>query len=642
MSVREAVAPQVSTRFEGTAMAAPVRRFAVRSYSGALLIAGAAAIHFAVAPEHFQEYLPYGLFFVSLGLTQLGLAAALLIAPSRRLYVIASCANVAVIAIWLVSRTIGLPLGPDAGKPEPVGFIDLLASVMEAIAVLVLWRRIRIPVRSSRVGRIRLALTTTPALLAAVLAVFTGVGVAANPMMVAYNAAPAVPGQPSTSLVTLIAQPGSEPVDAFTLTAAPVRIGGQDAWAYNGTVPGPELRVTQGHRVRVTLVNHLPAATSIHWHGLIVPNAEDGVSGITQDAVHSGGTYTYEFVAKDAGTYWYHSHQDTSHQLIDGLFGAIVVEPRQGLVAVQNDYTVLVHHLPDASGIEVNGTPNLHLDAAPGDTVRLRLISAFEPESVSDLNPLMPVLVGAPYKVSALDGHDLNQPQELGPERILIGIGQRVDLVFTMPASGSVQLRGLTGSAPFFSFGAKPPTATVTIGDGPAPAAINLASLPRFDMTSYGMPAPDRVADAGHFDVVQQIVLRGGPGFRDGNLNFMDTFNGLASPNIPPIRVREGDLVRIRIVNPSRSYHPIHIHGHVFTVLARNGKPLTGSPVHLDTLLVPPGETWDVGFVADNPGIWMLHCHILNHGASGMSMTINYEGISSPFTMGVRSGNVPE
>jgi FtsP/CotA-like multicopper oxidase with cupredoxin domain len=489
---------------------------------------------------------------------------------------------------------------------------------------------------------VRLALTTTPALLAAALAVFVGAGTAANPMMVAYNAAPAVPGQPSTSLVTLTAQPGPEPVKAFTLTAAPARIGGQDAWAYNGSVPGPELRVTQGDRVRVTLVNHLPAATSIHWHGLSVPNAEDGVSGITQDAVPTGGTFTYEFVANDAGTYWYHSHQDTSRQLIDGLVGAIVVEPRQGLVATQHDYAVLVHELPDASGIEVNGTSNLHLDAAPGDTVRLRLISAFEPESISDLNPLTPVLVGAPYKVSALDGHDLNQPQDLGPEHIAMAIGQRVDLVFTMPASGSVQLRGLTGSAPFFSFGAKRPQATVTIGDGPAPAAINLASLPRFDLTSYGVPAPDRVADAGHFDVFQQIVLRGGPGFRDGDLNFMHTFNGHASPNIAPIRVREGDLVHIRIVNPSQGFHPIHVHGHVFTILARNGKPLSGSPVHLDTVLVPAGETWDVGFVADNPGIWMLHCHILEHAASGMSMTINYEGISSPFTMGARSGNVPE
>jgi len=80
----------------------------------------------------------------------------------------------------------------------------------------------------------------------------------------------------------------------------------------------------------------------------------------------------------------------------------------------------------------------------------------------------------------------------------------------------------------------------------------------------------------------------------------------------------------------------------VFTVLAKNGHPLTGSPVHTETVLVGPHETWDVAFRADNPGIWMLHCHILEHAAAGMSMTINYDGIYTPHTMGTRSGNIPE
>src|SRR5207245_1056004 len=108
------------------------------------------------------------------------------------------------------------------------------------------------------------------------------------------------------------AKPGSEPVKKFTRTAAIRNIGGHEAWTFNGTVPGPELRVKTGDRVIVTLVNHLPGATSIHWHGIIVPNAMDGVAGITQDAVKPGGTFTYEFVANEAGTYWYHSHQDTT------------------------------------------------------------------------------------------------------------------------------------------------------------------------------------------------------------------------------------------------------------------------------------------------------------------------------------------
>jgi FtsP/CotA-like multicopper oxidase with cupredoxin domain len=161
-------------------------------------------------------------------------------------------------------------------------------------------------------------------------------------------------------------------------------------------------------------------------------------------------------------------------------------------------------------------------------------------------------------------------------------------------------------------------------------------------MTNYGLPAPDPVLDATHFDVTRKIVLAGGPMFRDGTLDFADTFNGQAAPFVQPLHVRLGDLVRLHIVNRTGATHPIHIHGHVFTVLARNGIPIAGSPVHLDSIRVGPGESWDVGFVADNPGIWMLHCHVLVHAAGGMSMTINYDGIYTPYTMGTRSGNIPE
>jgi len=100
------------------------------------------------------------------------------------------------------------------------------------------------------------------------------------------------------------------------------------AWTYNGTVPGPELRVTEDDRVRVTLDNELPEATSIHLHGLRLPNAEDGVAGLTQDAIAPGGSFTYDFAAHDPGTYWYHSHQNTSKQIPRGLYGALVVEPK--------------------------------------------------------------------------------------------------------------------------------------------------------------------------------------------------------------------------------------------------------------------------------------------------------------------------
>ena len=608
--------------------------------SAALLTLCAASIHFAVAPLHLSEYVPYGVFFVCLGIAQVGLAVTILVAPRRSLFIAASIATIAVIGLWLASRTVGLPIAPVPWRPEAVGLSDVAATTLEAVAVIQFLLLIRRPRRPVRGGRIRVGLKMVPAFLLALLATYLGVGSGLAPMPVAYSAAPSVPGQPSTSVTDLVARYSHEPVESFYLTAAVTRIAGQEVWAYNGTVPGPELRVTQGDFVRITLINHLPRPTTIHWHGIRVPNAEDGVAGITQNAVLPGMAYTYDFVANDAGTFWYHSHQDTSNQLPRGLFGAIVVDPRGG-VGQTRDYSLVIHGLPDGNSIAVNGSTNLHLYAAPGETVRLRLINAADVTSSFEFAPKTPVLLGAPYVVAALDGHDLNEPQQLGPERIPLGMGQRADLVFTMPKTGAVRLAGLSGAAPFFPFGSPAPTATVTIGSGAAPAAVNPASVPSFDFTRYGVRAPDPVADAKHFDVVTQLTLAGGPGFVNGSFG-LHMINGQTSPHITPIQVREGDLVRLHITNNSRENHPIHIHGHIFSVLAKNGRPLTGSPVHLDAILVGPHETWDVGFLADNPGIWMLHCHVLGHAATGMSMTINYDGISTPFTMGSRSGNVPE
>jgi len=389
-------------------------RSAAPSYSAALLTLGAAAIHFAVAPDHISEYLLYGIFFILLGAAQVALAVALVVAPSRRLYAVALLGTLTVIGIWLMSRTTGLPIAPQPWRPETIAFTDFAATLLEAIAcVLFILRVRRQPTR--RRGRVRVALTTLPAAVFAPLMAFGGVGGGLTPMPAAYNAAPFVAGQTSTSAADLTAPLGTEPVDSFTLTARVTTIGGHQAWAYNGRVPGPELRVRQGDRVRVTLVNHLPDATSIHWHGINVPGAMDGVAGITQNAVLPGGTFTYEFIANDAGTYWYHSHQDAMNQIPRGLIGSIVVESKDAPKARVHDYSVLVHAEPGSDAIEVNGSSSLHLDAAPGDMVRLRVTNGAVPGL--DLAPLTPVLVGAPYVVAALDGHDLIGPQELGPPR---------------------------------------------------------------------------------------------------------------------------------------------------------------------------------------------------------------------------------
>lgn len=138
------------------------------------------------------------------------------------------------------------------------------------------------------------------------------------------------------------------------------------------------------------------------------------------------------------------------------------------------------------------------------------------------------------------------------------------------------------------------------------------------------------------------MVLGEGPGFHDGGVALVHTINGAASPDVPPIVVHTGQLVRLHMVNDYGEFHPMHLHGHVFSVLDVDGSRPQGSPVHLDTVLVGPHQTVDVAFLADNPGLWMLHCHVLVHASMGMSMMINYAGVTTPFEMGGRSGNVPE
>ncbi len=631
------------------AVAEPVARSArfspVGRVAAAAATAGAGLVHLAVVPEHWREYLPFGLFFLVVGAAQLLASAA---RPTRRTQLGVALGQVALVALWLVSRTSGLPVGPEPWQPEEIGVADVVCVALECAAVLLL---VGLAVRGARPRRrhpVRTPLGATAVVAVAAVATFVGVGTGLSGMPEAFSVAPPEDDPAGTSVTALVAAPGPQPVRAFTLTAAPTTVAGRRAFAYNGTVPGPQLRVTQGDRVRVTLVNRLPVATTLHWHGIRVPNAEDGVAGITQDAVAPGASFTYEFVAQDAGTFWYHSHQDTGNQIPAGLFGALVVDPPGGPAPGVLDRTALLHNAvdraADGAAIAVNGTTgDEHVDARPGQRVRLRVVDAVAPSM--DGTAEAPILLGAPYRVVALDGHDLVGPTELGPRRLELGMGQRVDLEFTMPPTGSVRLvdSRVEGERSLLQgfFGASARAAeTVTFGDGQAPAPPDPAAVPLFDPLTYGRAVADPTTRAP--DLTAPVVLGEGPGFHDGAVQLVHTINGAASPAVPPLVVRQGQLVRLHFVNDTGEFHPMHLHGHVMTVLAVDGRAPTGGPLHLDTVLLAPHATADVAFPADNPGLWMLHCHVLLHAQMGMSMTIDYAGITTPFTMGARSGNTPE
>jgi FtsP/CotA-like multicopper oxidase with cupredoxin domain len=454
-----------------------------------------------------------------------------------------------------------------------------------------------------------------------------------------HDPAVAMPGM--RSVADLSGPHDQAPDVTFTLVAGEKRIrlssgAVVDAWTFNGQVPGPELRVHQGDLVQVTLVNKLPTeGVTVHWHGLDVPNAEDGVSGVTQDAVQPGQTHIYRFRAEQVGSFWYHSHQASFEAVGRGLFGPLVVLPRNsrqdGL-----DLPVMAHGWTTPSGERVAfGTSDtLERKAVrPGTPVRLRLVNTSDNTTwgAADKDPRTFTLAGTPFTVAAIDGTDLNDPTPLSNVRLPMAIGGRYDLTFTMP-DHPVRLTDL----------GNPAAGLLLSPDGAGQAPAIPADAPDFDPASYGASAPTPFNAAGRFDRRFTLILDDGPGFYDGSFYFAPTIDNLLFPNTPMLMVREGDLVKTTFVNRGHNDHPMHLHGHHALVLSKNGRLVTGSPWWTDTLEILPGETFEIAFRADNPGIWMDHCHNLAHATQGMIMHLAYEGVTSPYELGHQTVNRPE
>lgn len=298
-------------------------------------------------------------------------------------------------------------------------------------------------------------------------------------------------------------------VKEFTLTAKEVPwtlASGKvaKAWAYNGQVPGPEIRVKEGDRVRIKFKNELPVATSIHWHGVHVPWTMDGPPGINQKPVKPGETFVYEFVAKPMGTHFYHSHGSGEHdealQMDMGLYGAFVIEAKNE-PRYDREYTIVLS------------------------------------ERLSTL----------------------------------------------MPWGDSV--------------------------------------MPSHGAGVHGAPAPP----VGHA------------------MGTSDTFfmNGKSWPEGGPLWVKQGQRVKLRLINAgSSSIHPMHLHGHSFRIVAADGNPLETLIVR-DVVPVNPGERYDVEFVADNPGVWLFHCHELHHMDAGMAVLVQYEGYEPVYKGTPSTGHGP-
>ncbi|MFI9840866.1 multicopper oxidase family protein [Nonomuraea sp. NPDC051941] len=393
-----------------------------------------------------------------------------------------------------------------------------------------------------------------------------------------------------------------------------------DGYTLNGQSPGPVIKAVQGQLVQVRLVNEsVPGGITLHWHGVDVPNAADGVAGVTQDAVGIGKEFTYRFVADRAGTFWYHSHQMSHEQVRGGLLGALVVAPAR--TAGVKDVVALVHLY---GGIRtVNGREgDVQVRAAPGARTRVRVINTEY--------GVMPAWVsGAPYRLVAVDGTEVSGPAPVRDQAVAVAAGGRADLEVTMPADGSpvrIHLGGPAGVVLGSTSYDAPPV--------PRPAAT-------LDPLTYGTRAPLGFDPAKPDRRFEYDVGRR-PGFLDGVPGVWWTINGHLYPDVPMFHVTEGDVVRMRISNNSGEAHPMHLHGHHAVVLTRDGVAATGSPWWVDSLEVGIGQTYEIAFVADNPGVWMDHCHNLPHASEGLTAHLMYEGVTTRFTVGGSAGNKPE
>ena len=429
-----------------------------------------------------------------------------------------------------------------------------------------------------------------------------------------------------TSVDDLVADVDGPPDVTKELVAAHGTVtlaSGREVTGYslNGTSPGPLIEATEGDLVEVTVRNEsVSDGMTLHWHGVDVPNAADGVAGVTQDAVEVGEEYTYRFVAEDPGTYWYHSHQVSHEQVIGGLFGALVVHPADPRPDAPVDALAVAHTYSGTRTL--NGEEgDVAFDAEPGTDVRVRVAN-------TDNGPVQ-VWSGAPYVVRAVDGFDLNEPTPVTGRSVTLTAGARADLEVTVPEDGSA-LRVQVGGA----------TALVIGPEGSTAAEVDQPAE-KLDLLSYGSPAPlpfetsdpDRTFD---YDIGRR------PGFLDGRPGMWWTVNGRMYPEVPMYIVREGDVVVMRIHNGTNEDHPMHLHGHHAVVLSRNGEKATGSPWWVDSLHVDQGETYEIAFLADNPGLWMDHCHQLKHAADGLMAHLMYDGVDTPYRIGGAADNHPE
>ena len=435
----------------------------------------------------------------------------------------------------------------------------------------------------------------------------------------------------------------------ITAASGQARLAGPNSpqtsvWAYDNSVPGPTLRLRQGEPVRIIVDNRLGEDTTVHCHGIRLPNAMDGVPGLTQPPIKPGESFTYEFTPPDAGTFWYHPHADSLRQIGRGLAGALIVEEREP-VAADRDLLWMLQDwrltrdgqiaggfgsMMDAamSGrvgnlVTINGAPSGDHPVRTGERVRLRLVNgALARIAALRFEGHRPVIV-------AIDGQPC-EPHEPEDGRLVLAPAMRIDVMIDMEGDPGSRHAVVDD----FYDGLAYTLATIAYSREPPLRAHPLDTPKR--LPPNPLPQPD-LANA----IAQEIVLQGGM-MGGGMLKGMGSMMGMATPGMmggpawaingismtgdghagmaPSFTLKRGASCRLTMRNDTAWWHPMHIHGFSMLVLTRNGAPVQHRQWQ-DTVLLAPRDTVECAFVADNPGDWMLHCHIVDHQMAGL-MTV--------------------
>ncbi len=404
------------------------------------------------------------------------------------------------------------------------------------------------------------------------------------------------------------------------------------AWTYNGQVPGTPIVVKKGETLVIYAMNRLAVPTNIHWHGLEVPNDQDG----PLIEIPPGGSFRYEFVPRESGTYFYHTHaRPVLPQLDRGLYGAFIVLASED-AGYSGDHTLMLDDwYLDANGRRLEGTARGDMERYGNvETVNGKSGAAIEPLvfRTGELHKLRFInastaavhtlkITGHTFRVTHTDGHPLNAPYVT--DRIVLSPAERID--------AEVSATGGTGREWVIESGR--PEAGLRIPIVYASGARERVPSPFVPPPSRAFPGIDvKQPDAvlvlnsemnmgGGMSMGHSMNMEGGP---SGMMRW--TINGESFPYAEPIFVKTGEVVKLRLRNADTQMmhtmdHPIHIHGTYFQVVSLNGRA-PERETWKDTINVPAGQYVDVAFIMKNPGQWMLHCHIIDHEDGGMMTMI--------------------